>query len=204
MIVTQLELETLEVYATLTNQLKKYVILKKDDKGYYIEYAFVDGAPHDNRCLDWYSSYQEGAYIRNHWCRTSDGEELPEERKMAILDAVKARIDKKVGQIYTLHSFTCGYEEDEKGCLEERKKAWDEYNLDEDGNPKPFIPEDHICKVGKPAKHCHCDTGWCPNWTYEEPVKCACWHLEEINGIPKMVSIPMERAMELKDLLLGW
>ena len=43
------------------------VVLKKDDKGYYIEYAFKEGAPHDNRCLSWYDSYQPEAYIRNMW-----------------------------------------------------------------------------------------------------------------------------------------
>ena len=43
------------------------VILKKDDKGYYIEYAFKEGAPHDNRCLSWYDSYQPEAYRQNGW-----------------------------------------------------------------------------------------------------------------------------------------
>ena len=60
------------------------VVLKKDDKGYYIEYAFKEGAPHDNRCLSWYDSYQEEAYIRNGWV---DGLSDEEARK---------RLDEKI------------------------------------------------------------------------------------------------------------
>lgn len=203
MIATPLELETLRVYATLTRQLKEYVILKKDDEGYYIEYAFIDGAPHDNRCIDWYSSYQENAYIRNNWLKTRDknGNEidLPEDKKVAHLAAIKAKIDNKVGQIFCLQSFTCGYEEYEKRRIEEARETWEKYHTDGDGNlTEPFVPEDHICKVGCPAKACD----WNKNWSYKEPVKCACWHLAEIDGLPKAVSIPMERAMELRDLLI--
>lgn len=205
MIVTPLEFETLRVYATLTKQLDKYVILKKDDEGYYIEYAFIEGAPHDNRCIDWYSSYQENAYIRNKWLTTRDKDgneiDLPEDEKVTRLAAIKAKIDAKVGQIFRLQSFTCGYEEHEESCLEERRESLEKYHRDEFGNLlEPFVPEDHICKVGHPAKAC----GSCSkDWTYKEPVKCACWHPAEMSGLPKTVSISMERAMALRDLLIG-
>ena len=64
--------------------LEKYVILKKDKKGYYIEYAFTEGAPHDNRCLSWYDSYQEKAYIRNGWVK-----DLTNEDDIRYLERIK-------------------------------------------------------------------------------------------------------------------
>lgn len=152
-----------------------YVILKKDDKGYYIEYAFKDGAPHDNRCLSWYDSYQEEAYRRNGWFKTSNDEDLPEDKTKERLDQIRRDRESKIGKVFRLSSFTCGYEEDEKGSLEETEKTWNEYHKDENGNPEPFIPENHICKVGCPAKKC----GWIKTWTYESPVKCACWYLKD-------------------------
>lgn len=145
------------------------VVLKKDNKGYYIEYAFKEGAPHDNRCLSWYDSYQEKAYIHNGWV-----EGLSEEDTQKRLDEIRQKREKKIGKVFRLASFTCGYEEDEKNQLIEHEKAWNEYHKDE-----PFIPENHICKVGCPAKACQ----WVKNrvfpWTYENPVKCACWVLDD-------------------------
>jgi len=150
--------------------LKKYVILKKDEKGYYIEYAFTEGAPHDNRCLSWYNSYQPNAYKRNGWFKTADGKDLPEEETAARLDQLRRERENRVGLIFELSSFTCGYEENEEEALKESKKAWDKFYPNDE-----FIPEDHICKVGCPSKSCT----WCKKtWTYEEPVKCACWFLE--------------------------
>ena len=52
------------------------------------------------------------------------------------------------------------------------KESWKECYPD-----KKFIPEDHICRVGHPAKKCR--KVQCKNWTYEEPVKCACWKLAD-------------------------
>lgn len=150
------------------------VVLRKDDKGYYIEYAFKEGAPHDNRCLSWYDSYQEKAYIRNGWV-----EGLSEEDTRKRLDEIRQKREKKIGKVFRLASFTCGYEEDEKWSLEEAEKAWNEYHKDEDGNPLPFIPEDHICKVGCPAKACQWVKDRVLPWTYENPVKCACWVLDD-------------------------
>lgn len=150
------------------------VVLKKDDKGYYIEYAFKEGAPHDNRCLSWYDSYQEEAYRKNGWV-----EGLSEEDARKRLDEIHQNRESKIGKVFRLSSFTCGYEEAEKSCLEEAEKAWNEYHKDENGTPEPFIPENHICKVGCPAKNC----SWVRNralpWTYESPVKCACWFLQD-------------------------
>lgn len=150
------------------NQINKFVILKKDDKGYYIEYAFKEGAPHDNRCLSWYDSYQPKALERN------------EHNK----ELWKARVDKKVGLIHKLYAFTCGYEENTEEKLKEAEKSWNEnkdFHTDENGVFEPFIPEDHVCKVGCASRYCR-EHGYAgKNWTYEEPVKCGCWALS--NGI---------------------
>ena len=151
------------------------VVLKKDDKGYYIEYAFKEGAPHDNRCLSWYDSYQPEAYRRNGWFKTNDGVDLPEDETKKRLDQILKERDAKVGKVFRLASFTCGYEEDEKGSLEEREKSWNEFHTDENGVFEPFIPQNYVCKVGCPAKCCD----WHRHWTYENPVKCACWFLRD-------------------------
>lgn len=150
------------------------VVLKKDDKGYYIEYAFKEGAPHDNRCLSWYDSYQEEAYRKNGWFKN-----LPEDETKKRLEQIRQERDAKVGKVFRLSSFTCGYEEDEKSCLEKSEESWDEFHKDENGNPEPFIPEDHICKVGCPSKGCDWIKHRVLPWTYESPVKCACWCLKD-------------------------
>ena len=148
------------------------VVLKKDDKGYYIEYAFKEGAPHDNRCLSWYDSYQPEAYRKNGWFKTQDGNDLPDEETQKRLDMIREEREKKIGKVFRLSAFTCGFEEAEKKCLEESERAWNEYHKDE-----PFIPEDHICKVGCPAKACQWVRDRVLPWTQENPVKCACWFL---------------------------
>ena len=155
------------------------VVLKKDDKGYYIEYAFKEGAPHDNRCLSWYDSYQEEAYCKNGWFKTNNGVDLPEDETKKRLDQIRRDREAKIGKVFRLTSFTCGYEEAEKSSLEESEKSWNEYHKDENGNPEPFIPEDHICKVGCPAKGCSWVKSRVLPWTYESPVKCACWYLKD-------------------------
>lgn len=137
--------------------LEKYVILKKDDKGYYIEYAFKEGAPHDNRCLSWYDSYQPNALERNGHNK----------------EVWKTGVDNKLGLVHKLYSFTCGYEENPERKLKEAKEAWEEYKTVTD----PFVPEDHICKVGCAALYCRQHGYAGKNWTYEEPVKCGCWAL---------------------------
>ena len=150
------------------------VVLKKDDKGYYIEYAFKEGAPHDNRCLSWYDSYQEEAYRRNGWFKTNDGVDLPEDETKKRLDQIRKERDAKVGKVFRLSSFTCGYEEDEKNQLIDSEKSWNEFHKDE-----PFIPKDHICKVGCPAKACQWVRDRVLPWSQENPVKCACWFLKD-------------------------
>lgn len=35
-------------------RIKDFVYLRRDVKGYYLEYAFCKGEPDDNRCLSWY------------------------------------------------------------------------------------------------------------------------------------------------------
>lgn len=145
------------------------VVLKKDDKGYYIEYAFKDGAPHDNRCLSWYDSYQEEAYIQNGWVKG-----LSEEDARKRLDAIQTEREQRIGKVFRLASFSCGHEEDPEGSMEDRKKSWEKYHKDEE-----FIPEDHICRAGCPSKNCLLRGNCSKNWTYEEPVKCACWFLRD-------------------------
>lgn len=145
------------------------VILKKDDKGYYIEYAFKEGAPHDNRCLSWYDSYQPEAYRRNGWCK-----DLSEEDSKKRLDVIRKEREKKIGKVFRLSSFSCGFEEDEKNQLIDSEKRWNEFHRDE-----PFIPEDHICKVGCPAKACQWVRDRVLPWSKENPVKCACWVLRD-------------------------
>lgn len=179
------------------------VVLKKDDKGYYIEYAFKEGTPHDNRCLSWYDSYQEEAYRKNGWFKTNDGVDLPEDEIKKRLDQIHQERDEKVGKVFRLSSFTCGYEEAEKSSLEESEKSWNEYHKDENGNPEPFIPENHICKVGCPAKCCEWVRHRVLPWTYESPVKCACWLLKDgktMEDYIKDYKISMS-ATELAELL---
>lgn len=145
------------------------VVLKKDDKGYYIEYAFKDGAPHDNRCLSWYDSYQPEAYRKNGWFK-----DLSEEDTKKRLDMIQEEREKKIGKVFRLAAFSCGFEEDEKNQLERSKESWEEFHPDE-----PFIPEDHICKVGCPAKACQWVRDRVLPWSQENPVKCACWFLND-------------------------
>ena len=99
---TQEELEKIRFAAELNGELDEYVYLREDAEGKYIEYAFIEGAPHDNRCLSWYDSYQEEAYIRNKWV-----EGLSDEDKKKRLDSIKKDRDSKVGQLFRLSSFTC-------------------------------------------------------------------------------------------------
>lgn len=66
-----------------------YVVLKEDGAGRYIEYAFRDGAPENNRCLSWYDSMQPGVLKKNGH------------------DPGTWKI-KEAGKIYRLGRFTCG------------------------------------------------------------------------------------------------
>ena len=185
-IMTKKEIEKIRFSAQLNGELDKYVYLREDADGKYIEYAFIEGAPHDNRCLSWYDSYQEEAYIRNHWTK---GLSWNAERE--YLSKLKKKRDDRVGGLFELSSFTCGYEENQERELDEAKESWEENK--EYHNGEPFVPEDHICKVGNPANRCR-DTH-CKYWTYKEPVKCACWYLLEPN-VPKYVNVPIDLAMK--------
>jgi hypothetical protein len=181
---TKEELEKIKLDATLSGDIEKYVYLRKDEKGFYIEYAFKPGSPHDNRCLSWYDSCQEKAYIRNGWVKDTTNE-----KDIKFLAAIKRNRENRVGQLFILSSFTCGFEEYPEERLKESEEDWKKYHESE-----PFIPEDHICKVGCPAPKCR--SCMCEHWTYEEPVKCACWTLKEPN-VPSKVMIPIDLAMKL-------
>lgn len=129
------ELQKLKLYAELTDTLDKYVILKEDEQGRYIEYAFREGAPHDNRCLSWYNKLQPKALKRND-------------------HDLNKWIIKDVDEIYELFEYSCG------------KENWED--------------ENERCTAGHPCKRC-VDDGYAYDWTYDEPVKCACWGLHKID-----------------------
>lgn len=145
--ITAEQLEALRIVASYLNRLDKYVYLREDEKGRYIEYAFIDGAPENNRCLSWYDKLQPNALKRNG-------------------HNIKDWYIKPVDEIYELSMFSCG-NENEKG--------------------------DQCCKPGCPKRGCYCtDT-----WTFDEPVKCACWVLSEIYPDQKIVSLSMNQVCEL-------
>lgn len=182
-----LDLKKIEVYAKILGVTDQYVYLRKDEKGFYVEYAFQEGAPHDNRCLSWYNSFQPNAYERNGWFNN-----LTPDEKVKHLEKIKKDREDRVGMLFQLSAYDCGYsiESLKLQHLREKKRIWKEYHK------KPFIPEDHICRVGCPAKEClktHAH-----DWTYEEPVKCACWHLIDVS-VPNCVSVPIDKAVELFD-----
>lgn len=123
----------------LTGMEERFVYLREDENGRYLEWVFKEGAPHDNRCLSWYETMQPGALKRN-------GHD-PEYWKSLHIDR------KKVGEIYELSAFTCGNE-----ILEGEKH----------------------CSPGHACEKCVRE-GYARHWTYEEPVKCGCWCLNQID-----------------------
>ena len=174
------------------------VILKKDDKGYYIEYAFKEGAPHDNRCLSWYDSYQPEAYIRNGWFTSNDGVDLPEDETQKRLNQIRQAREEKIGKVFRLSSFTCGHEENPEESNRHNKESWEKYHPNEE-----YIPENHVCRPGCPSKNCLLNGICSKYWTYENPVKCACWYLRDGKTMEDYIkdykiSIP---ATELAELL---
>ena len=169
------------------------VVLKKDDKGYYIEYAFKEGAPHDNRCLSWYDSYQPEAYRRNGWFNG-----LSDDDTQKKLDQIRQAREEKVGKVFRLSSFTCGYEENPEESNRHNKESWEKYHPNEE-----YIPENHVCRPGCPSKNCLLNGICSKYWTYENPVKCACWFLRDGKTMEDYIkdykiSIP---ATELAELL---
>ena len=150
------------------------VVLKKDDKGYYIEYAFKEGAPHDNRCLSWYDSYQPEAYIRNGWFTSNDGVDLPEDETQKRLNQIRQAREEKIGKVFRLSSFTCGHEENPEESNRRNKESWEKYHPNEE-----YIPENYVCRPGCPSKNCLLQGNCSKHWTYENPDKCACWFLKD-------------------------
>ena len=151
----------LKALATVWNKLDKYVWLREDDKGRYIEYAFIKGAPHDNRCLSWYDKPHPN-YFKNH------------------PDLSQGRI-KTVNELYKLREFCCGLS-DKQGV-------------------------EH-CSAGHPKEDCDYITAgkragerW-REWSYDEPIKCACWNLENIKESDLEDSvIPANKAQEYLNVL---
>ena len=133
------DIKKLKAYAITTNNTDRFVILKEDEQGRYIEYAFQPCAPHDNRCLSWYDKLQPNALIRNNH----------------DIETWKKKLH-EVGEIYELQMFSCGHQNDE--------------------------PESEThCSPGHPCKKCA--DSHAAKWTYDKPVKCACWCLVPINDI---------------------
>lgn len=152
-------LEKLKVYATLTNTLDEYVYLREDEKGRYIEYSFIEGSPHDSRCLSW--------YVKPHPKYDKKHNGTP-------------KVWANVGEIYRLQEFACGNQNKEGA---ERCCA---------GHPKESC--DYITAGRKAGEK------W-RDWSYEEPIKCACWDLDEINDID-YIPIPIDVAVKLFDKIL--
>ena len=148
---TKEETIMLHAYAIATHTTNQYVILKEDENGRYIEYAFCKGEPHDNRCLSWYDKLQPNALERNHH------------------DITKWKL-KPVGEIYRLSSMCCGCEDREN--------------------------EHERCTPGHPAPVCFEDGHWLSRglWSYDEPVKCACWILEPV--VIKNLSLKLNEAAD--------
>lgn len=94
---TQDQYMQLRAYAIATDSTDRFVILKEDDFGRYIEYVFQEGAPHDNRCLSWYDSFQPKALTRNEHDH---------------LDWIEKKLN-VVGKIYELGMFSCGHQDDD-------------------------------------------------------------------------------------------
>ena len=132
MVPTELELKTIEKFAKSKGLEENFVWLKEDAEGRYIEYAFKEGVPHDNRCLSWYDKPHPNAWKRNGY---KNGRKIH-----------------NVNELYELSSYDCG----------ESHKLGNEH-----------------CSPGHPRKLC--ESLQCQDWTYEEPVKCACWVLHDID-----------------------
>lgn len=148
---TDKEFDLIKNILSINGELDKYVILCEDEQGRYIKYAFIDGEPHDNRCLSWYDKLQPKALKRNGHA----------------IDEWKLH---EVGCMYKLHAFSCGCED----------KEGDEH-----------------CSPGHPSKKClACQA---KKWTYEEPVKCACWFLEKVDFGKIKFQLTVEEIKELID-----
>ena len=106
MIPTKEELKKIKLAATLSDELDQYVYLREDEKGRYIEYAFIDGAPHDNRCLSWYDKPHPKTLSSEPYNYTKEDIEKSIKRLH------------NVGELYELSEYTCGKEneEGEKRC----------------------------------------------------------------------------------------
>jgi len=134
----------LQKIAYVQNELDKYVYLRKDDKGYYIEYAFADieeKYPHDNRCLSWYVK------------RDND----------------PTFVSMEVDKIYRLSSFSCS--------------------------------PDSGCSPGNPKLNCAYLAGNTEKWSYDDPKKCACWHLETLNLEKHSFRLTFEQVKRLFNLI---
>lgn len=116
---TREEYNKIRAWAIATGNQDRFVILKEDEQGRYIEYAFREGAPAENRCLSWYDSFQPKALERNGW-------DLDEWKKTRL---------HPTDRLYELHMFSCGNQDISgdghcspghpcKHCLDVQAKHW--------------------------------------------------------------------------------
>jgi hypothetical protein len=70
-----------------------------------------------------------------------------------------------VGEVYFLNAFNCGQQDE--------------------------TLEDFRCRPGHPSVKCM-KGGCAMKWTYDEPVKCACWYLEKVNLMGMKLDLSME------------
>lgn len=80
----------------------------------------------------------------------------------------------KTGKLYFLSSFTCS-------------------NFDAEG--------DERCRPGHPSKNCLKKGSCSKHWTYDEPVKCGCWLLEEVNIDSMSYKFTYEELKKMVELL---
>lgn len=141
MIPTKEELRKIKLAATLSGELDQYVYLREDEKGRYIEYAFIDGVPHDNRCLSWYDKPHPKTLSSKPYNYTKED----------IEKSIKKLHN--VGELYKLSEYACGNENkegDERCCAGSPKKDCSyckSWNYDEPIKcacwtlSKPYVPK---------------------------------------------------------------
>lgn len=113
---TDKEFDLIKKILAIKGELDNYVILCEDEQGRYIKYAFIDGEPHDNRCLSWYDKHHPKALKRNGYS----------------IDEWKLH---EIGRVYKLQALSCGCEDKEgdehcspghpsKKCLSCQARKW--------------------------------------------------------------------------------
>ena len=117
-------------------------------------------------------AFQEGAPINNDclsWYDKFQPKAL--KRNKHDFDKWKNTILKKPNHIYYLSKFNCGN---------------DTLNYD----------NVYHCDVGSPSKECLMKIA--KKWSYDEPIKCACWVLSNVNLLEQKYELNLEQIKKLK------